>query len=105
MKIELTLQDWIFIATALFTGIKWYFERNKLPKKYQKILDRIGIDNITNLIQKIDHFADLNSNEKRILVVEELKTFVKRECDMELPTSLANLLVEYVFNLLKKEDK
>jgi hypothetical protein len=105
MKIELTLQDYIFIASTIFFGIKWLMERVKLPAKYQKLLDQIDIQNVIDIINRVQAFNQLNSSEKLNLASEELRQFAERNIGIEMSRTLSLLIVQYVYQKIKKEKK
>ena len=102
--ITLTFQDLIFIASALVAGVKWYFERNKLPAKYQRILDKITVDGVADIINRIQAFGNLNESEKQIIASEEVIKLAE-ECGIKIPRTVAILLVQYVYAKIRGKDK
>ena len=103
MSIHLGLQDWVFIGTTIIAGLKWYFQRNKLPKSIQAILDKIGKDEIAKIVGDVAKFTQLNDVEKHTMAVQQLQELAKRKLGLDVPTSIANIIVDYVWRIVNKK--
>jgi len=79
----------------------------QLPIAVRLWLRRIGIANVEAFIKDaIAYYSDDTPGEvKRDYVVQHLKNFVKTNFNFDLPTSYANLIVEYVYQKIKAAEK
>jgi uncharacterized membrane protein YcfT len=96
------LQDLITIASiaiSIILGLMHKFSA-KLPPKVAEILNGIGQDEIERyLTEAVRLYSDPTA--RREWVVKQIQTIARTELHIEVPTSVANLLVEYVFQRWK----
>jgi hypothetical protein len=101
--VTLTLQDIIFIGGIIIAGIKWYSERNKLPAKYQRILDTITFERVEEIINKMDTFKEMNKEQKLILASDGVVKLAEL-AGIKIPRTVAILLVQYVYAKTRDKD-
>lgn len=92
-----TLQDWVLVGTTILGFIKWYFERNKLPAKYQKILDKITADKVKELIEMASKYEKMTDAEKLDFVSEELRKYAETHLGITISSTIAKLIVQFVY--------
>ena len=105
INISLNVQDIVFIATTIFALIKWIIERSKLPTKYQKWLDKIGIDTVSNIILEASTLSKKSNAEKLKFATQKLQASYKSLTGIDMPEHIANLIVEYVYAKVVKTGK
>lgn len=98
------IQDIISLVVGLGgLLVGWLQRRNKLPKWAAKWLDKIELARVLRVIDDVSSYHDLSEKGKREKAVATLKQITERELGGGIiPDSVANLLVEYGFQLWKK---
>jgi len=95
--------DWALVAAALISaGLAWLAKQQSLPAGARRWLGRIGQDKILAFIKEAEAFAEMTPDEKRAWVVEKLQGFTIDKLGFPVPTSIANLLVEFVYLAWKR---
>lgn len=95
---DVTILDWVLLAiTAISAGVTWLARRRQLPAGVRKWLNRIGRDDILEAIKEAETFGGLTPDERRKRVVAKLQEITRERLGFEVPTSVANLLVELVY--------
>ncbi len=80
----------------------WLAKSKRLPKWARTWLDRITPEKIEQTIEEVDLFTDMTPEEKRQEVVRLLQEYCEQEFGFPIPTSIANLLVEFIYQQWKK---
>ncbi len=96
-------EDWISLAVGIVGFVTAYLSRkDRLPAWARSWLKRIGCDNITDAIERAAAIAELTPDQRRQQAVIYLQKVSLKKLGFPLPSSVANLLVEYVYQLWKK---
>jgi hypothetical protein len=95
--------DWAGLAVGL-AGLVLGFAQSKdrLPKWARQWLGRIGRDRIIEAIEYAERVADLTDAERRAEATAYLVRFSQKQLGFPVPESIANLLVEFVFQSWKR---
>ncbi len=100
---KVPIGDWISLAVGLFGLIAAYFaSKDRLPSWARKWLKRIGSDRISDAIERAAAIAELTPDQRRKQAVIYLQKVCIQELGFPVPASVANLLVEYVYQRWKK---
>ena len=100
---KVPLGDWISLAIGLFGLITAYFSsKHRLPSWARRWLKRIGSDKISDAIERAAAIAELTPDQRRKQAVIYLQKICIQELGFPVPASVANLLVEYVYQRWKK---
>ncbi len=76
--------------------------RDRLPSWARKWLKRIGSRRITDAIERAASIAEMSPDERRKQAVIYLQKLCVKEAGFPIPSSIANLLVEHVYQQWKK---
>lgn len=103
MLMSVPLGDWAALAIGIIGLVASYLAgRDRLPKWARKWLSRIGRDRIEDAIEYAAKLQGLTSQQRR----QEAAGYIVRLCEKQLglviPESIANLLVEYVYQHWKR---
>ena len=74
----------------------------RLPAWARRWLKKIGTDEILKAIELAAKIKDLTPEERRLQAVGYLQKLCEKELGFPVPTSVANLLVEYVYAQWKR---
>jgi hypothetical protein len=97
------LNDWISLAVGAFGVLTALLARkDRLPAWARKWLKRIGPSTITDAIERAGAIAELSPEAKRRQAVIYLQKLTVKELGFPVPVSIANLLVEHVYQQWKK---
>lgn len=101
--ITIPLNDLLSVAIGVVGLLAaWLQRKNKLPKWAAKWLNKIELARILRIIEDVNSYRELSEEGKRKRAVEILKQITERELGGDIiPDSIANLLVEYAFQLWK----
>lgn len=103
---NISTNDWVSLAVGLIGFITAYISRqSQLPawaRKWQKL---IGNDRVTDAIQRAADLANLTPEQRQKEAALLLKQFCRRDLGIDLPTSIANFLVEYAYQSWKRSNK
>ncbi|OFX13638.1 MAG: hypothetical protein A2Z18_07170 [Armatimonadetes bacterium RBG_16_58_9] len=95
--------DWISLAIGLFGLASAYLaSKNRLPSWARKWLNRIGTEKISDAIDRAAAIAELTPDQRRKQAVIYLQKVCITELGFPVPASIANLLVEYVYQTWKR---
>ena len=96
-------KDWIALAVWLIgLATAWLSRQTQLPKWARGWLKKIGQDRIIAAIEQVERLADLTPEQRRAEVVWAMQRVAQEEIGLTLPTSIANLLVEFVYQAWKR---
>lgn len=95
--------DWISLAVGLLGFLTACLSRkDRLPAWARKWLKRIGTERIGDAIERAAAIAELSPEERRKQAVVYLQKLAIRELGFPIPASIANLLVEHVYQGWKR---
>jgi hypothetical protein len=96
-------QDWVSIAVGAVGALTAYMsQKDRLPSWARKWLSRIGPERITDAIERAGAIAELSTDERRKKAVVYLQELCVKDLGFPVPSSIANLLVEQVYQQWKK---
>jgi len=99
-----SLADWIMLAIGVIGLLTALINRsNRLPANARRWLKQLTPDRFEELIQRAEQIADMSPAERRAWVVDHLQTWATEHVGFPIPTSIANLLVEQVYQLYKRK--
>ena len=99
----ISTHDWVTLAVGLTGALSTYLsQRDRLPKWARKWLKRIGSQRITDAIERAGAIAELSPYERRQQAVLYLQKVCVGELGFPVPHSIANLLVEHVYQQWKR---
>ncbi len=97
------LIDWIVFTIGFLGLLSGYLARKtQLPSWARRWLSRIGKDRIADAIEKAAAIAELTPDQRRKQAVIYLQKVSIKELGFPIPASIANLLVEYVYQTWKR---
>lgn len=97
------ISDWISLSIGLIGLISGYLgQKNKLPVWVRAWLKRIGEQNIADAVERAAVFTEMTSEEKRKQAVTILKEITLKKLGFPVPESIANLLIENSYQLIKR---
>lgn len=104
--VKVPLSDWI----TLIVGIVGFLsalvsQQSRLPSWVRLWLKRIGDKRILDAVQRAASITELTQEEKRRYAAACLQRLTLRELGFPVPLSVANLLVEHVYQKWKKSQK
>lgn len=100
---SVSLSEWVSLAVGLIGLVSAYLQsKNKLPKEAVTWLNKLGSPAVVNAIEYAEGYSDKSSDEKRAIASSWLADTSKR-LGVSVPTSIANLLVEHVYQTWKKK--
>ncbi len=92
------VQDLIAFAIAIIGVISAILQRKwALPAPAKLWLKRLSLSEVICLLEWAQTMGDLSTAEKRQAVVAKLQELAVQTAGVRLPTSIANLLVEYAY--------
>lgn len=95
--------DWVSLAIGLMGFLSAYVSsRDRLPSWARKWLNKIGSEKVSDAIERAASIADLSPEQRRKQAVIYLQKLTIQELGFPVPASVANLLVEYVYQQWKK---
>jgi len=96
-------QDWVSLTVGALGALTAYLsQRDRLPAWARKWLKRIGPDKITDAIERAGAIAELTPEQRRQQAVIYLQKVCIKDFGFPVPSSIANLLVEQVYQQWKK---
>lgn len=100
---SIPVNDYITLAVGIIGFLTALLSRkDRLPAWARKWLKRIGTERITDAIERAGSIAELSPDERRRQAVTYLQKLSIRELGFPVPASIANLLVEHVYQQWKK---
>lgn len=100
---NVSLNDWVALALAILGFLSALISRtDRLPAWARKWLKRIGGDRITDAIERAASIVELTPDQRRKQAVIYLQKLCIRELGFPIPASIANLLVEHIYQQWKR---
>jgi hypothetical protein len=100
---HIALNDWISLAVGVIGFLTAFLaQKDRLPAWARKWLKRIGPAQITDAIERAAAIAELSPEARREQAVVYLQKLTNKELGFPVPASIANLLVEHVYQQWKK---
>lgn len=100
---SISLNDYITLAIGILGFLTALLSRkDRLPAWARKWLKRIGPERIADAIERAGVIAELSPDERRKQAVVYLQRLTTRELGFPVPASVANLLVEQVYQQWKR---
>lgn len=95
-------QEWVSLAVGAVGALTAYLGRkDRLPAWAHKWLSRIGPERITDAIERAGAIVELSPDERRKQAVVYLQKLCIKELGFPVPASIANLLVEHIYQRWK----
>ncbi len=95
--------DWISLAVGVIGALTAFLsQKDRLPSWARKWLSRIGPERITDAIERAAAIAEMTPDERRQQAVIYLQKLCVKELGFPIPASIANLLVEYIYQQWKR---
>ncbi|MCE5199916.1 MAG: hypothetical protein ABFD54_15115 [Armatimonadota bacterium] len=99
----ISLQDWITLIVGMLGFISACLSRtDRLPSWARKWLKKIGAARITDAIERAAAIAELTPDQRQKQAVVYLQKLCIKELGFPVPTSIANLLIEQVYQQWKR---
>jgi hypothetical protein len=99
----ISLADWISLLIGIFGFLSALAARSsRLPSWARNWLKAIGKDKIEAAIGKAATIADLTPEQRKKEAVIYIQRIALKELGLVVPTSIANLLVEFVYQQWKR---
>jgi len=97
------ISEIIPVAVGIIGAIYGWLQRSdRLPVWARRWMKSIGRDEIVNAIEIAEKVADATPAERREMAVEYLQRLCENRLGFGIPTSVANLLVEFVYQQWKR---
>ncbi len=95
--------DWLSLAVGLIGLLTaWLARQDRLPAWARKWLKRIGQDKIMDAIERAAAIAELTPEQRKRQAVTYLQKISLNELGFPVPQSIANLLIEHVYQVWKR---
>ena len=100
------IHDWVPLVVGVFGFITaWLSKSGRLPAWARTWLKRIGVERITDAIERAAGIIELTPDQRRKQAVIYLQKLCIKELGFPVPASVANLLVEHVYQTWKRGSK
>ncbi|MCE5197346.1 MAG: hypothetical protein ABFD54_04970 [Armatimonadota bacterium] len=100
---SVSTQDWVTLAVGIIGFLTACVSRtDRLPVWARKWLKRIGVSRITDAIERAAAIMELTPDQRRKQAVIYLQKLCIKELGFPIPASIANLLVEHVYQQWKR---
>ena len=97
------MSDWISLTVGVFGFATAYLaQKHRLPPWARRWLKRVGPERIADAIDRAAAIAEMTCDERRQQAVIYLQKVSIKDLGFPIPASVANLLVEYVYQQWKK---
>jgi hypothetical protein len=97
------LRDWAALGIGLLgIALSYVQSRDRLPSWARRWLGRIGREKIEKAVEYAARLSGLSSEERRREAVAYLMRLSEKELGFPVPESIANLLVEFVYQQWKR---
>lgn len=98
--------DWISLAVGLIGFITACLSRqSQLPSWARNWLKKIGNNRVTDAIEQVAAITELTPEQRQTEASLLLQRFCRRDLGIDVPTSIANLLIEFVYQSWKRGRK
>ncbi len=98
----ISIQDWVSLAVGVVGAITAFLsQKDRLPSWARKWLNRIGPQRITDAIERAGAIVEMTPDERRKQAVVYLQKLCIKELGFPVPVSIANLLVEHIYQRWK----
>lgn len=98
-----TAFDWAALIIGIIGLVAARLQsKDRLPKWVRKWLTWLGQDRVEEAVRYAEAFTNMTPEARRTEAVNYLIEVADRELGLKLPTSIANLLIEYVYQLWKR---
>lgn len=95
--------DWVSLAIGALGFVTALLSRkDRLPSWARKWLKRIGAERIVDAIERAAAICELTPDQRRKQAVIYLQKLCIRELGFPVPASIANLLVEHIYQQWKR---
>lgn len=95
--------DWISLAIGILGFVTACLARkDRLPAWARRWLSRIGPERITDAIERAAAIAELSAEARRRQAVIYLQKLTIKELGFPIPASIANLLIEHIYQQWKQ---
>jgi hypothetical protein len=95
--------DWVSLAVGLLGFLTALLARkDRLPVWARKWLKRIGNERIYDAVERAASIVELSPDARRKQAVVYLQKLTIKELGFPVPASIANLLVEHIYQKWKK---
>ncbi len=103
---HVSLNDWISLAVGVIGfATALLARRDRLPAWARKWLKRIGPAQVIDAIERAAAIAELPNDARRRQAVTYLQKLTIKQLGFPVPASIANLLVEHVYQQWKRARK
>jgi hypothetical protein len=100
---DVALTDWVTLAVGVLGFIAAYLSRkDRLPAWARKWSGKIGQQNIIDAIEQAASIAELTPDQRRKQAVIYLQKLCIQKLGFPVPASIANLLVEHIYQTWKR---
>lgn len=100
---EISILDWSMLAFSIVSAAFAYIRGlHRLQPGARKWLGEIGEPTIRAIINESAQMIGLTPLQRRERAVELLREAVKKSLGLDIPTSIANYLVEHVYQSIKE---
>lgn len=97
------VHDWVSFAVGVVGALTAYLsQKDRLPSWARKWLNRIGPERITDAIERAGAIVELSPDERRKQAVVYLQKLCIKDLGFPVPQSIANLLVEHIYQQWKR---
>jgi hypothetical protein len=99
--------DWISLIVGVLGFVSaWAMRSNRLPSGARKWLSKLGgQEAVFDILASANSFAERTPAQRRSWAVSELQDLAYKSTGLKLPTSIANLIVEFVYQEYRKITK
>lgn len=99
---NVNISDWICFALAIIGTLATVLsQRDRLPSSVRVYLKKINTSEIMEAIEKVQAMKTMTSSERREAVVTYIRKLCVEKTGVTIPKSIANLMVEYVYQQWK----
>lgn len=100
---NVNLKDWLTLAIGVIGLITaWVSQSNRLPKEARNYIARIGGERINQIISATAEMVTASPAQRQMRAVELLQDTAERRLGIRLPTSIANLIVEWAYQQYRR---
>jgi hypothetical protein len=104
--LHVPVHDWIAVALGLIGLITaWLNSKNRLPKWAREWLSKLTKDEVEKAIQYASEIEGMTNEQRKQKAVDYLIRVSEKQLGLTVPDSIANLLVEFVYQQWKKRGK